>query len=186
MMPLPTLSSRGSQSNRILLVELGSDAGTLRQAVQADEGEREGMAQNTEMVIRSTYMDFVFILLYWLTFLSLAYLAGILGQRFLAVCSAVCISFAVLADLLENHSILVAMQVRTFTDAVAVDISEYLASGNGLFFFLACFAAGSGWRVEPSHVRYATDLRRRLYRRRFVRAPRACRGLAFRWTSPRR
>lgn len=149
-------SFQGSHSNRILLVELGADATSLNQAVQADgKGDREGVAHNIQMVVRNTYMDFVFILLYWLTFVSLAYLAGILGQRLLAVCSAVCISFAVLADMLENHSILVAMHVRTFTDAVAVDISEY-SQVKWMFFFLAALLLGLATALN----RRTSDLRR--------------------------
>ena len=149
-------SFQGSHSNRILLVELGADAASLNEAVQAaGKGDREGIAHNIQMVIRNTYMDLVFILLYWLTFVSLAYLAGILGQRLLAVCSAVCISFAAVADLLENHSILVAMHVKTFTDAVAVDISEY-SQVKWLFFFLAALLLG----LAAALNRRTSDLRR--------------------------
>lgn len=148
---------QGPHSNRILLVELGADATSLNEAVQAAGGksDREGIAHNIQMVIRNTYMDLVFILLYWLTFVSLSYLAGILGQRLLAVCSAVCISFAALADLLENHSILVAMHVKTFTDAVAVDISEY-SQVKWLFFFLAALLLGLAGALN----RRTSDLRR--------------------------
>jgi hypothetical protein len=132
----------GSQSNRILLVELGSDATSLDQAVQANgKTDREGIAHNIQMVKRNTYLDFVFVLLYWMTFFSLAYLAGMLGQRVLAFCSAASMTAAAVADLLENHSILTAMGFRNFTDAVAVDISEY-SQAKWAFFFLAIFLLG--------------------------------------------
>jgi hypothetical protein len=147
---------QGSHSNRILLVELGADAASLNEAVQAaGKGDRDGITHNIQMVIRNTYMDLGFIVLYWLTFVSLAYLAGKLGQRLLAVCSAACISFAVIADLLENHSILVAMHVKTFTDAVAVDISEY-SQVKWLFFFLAALLLGLAGALN----RHTSDLRR--------------------------
>ena len=142
MIASTNLEYQGSQPNRILRLELGSDAGTLRQAVQADnEKDFNGMAQNTELVIRSTHLDFVFILLYWLTFLSLAYLAGLLGKRFFATCSAIFISGAALADVLENRAILTAMQVRPLTDQLAVDISEF-SEWKWAFFFLVCLFLG--------------------------------------------
>jgi len=132
----------GSQSNRILLVELGSDAASLNQAVQANGNtDREGIAHNIQMVKRNTYMDFVFVLLYWMTFVGLAYLAGMLGQRLLAFCSSASMTAAALADLLENHSILTAMSFRNFTDAVAVDISEY-SQAKWAFFYLGIFLLG--------------------------------------------
>ena len=125
LMSLAT-SFQGSQSNRILLVELGSDAASLNLAVQAGgRAGTEGIRHNIRMVVRNTYMDFVFIVLYWLTFVGLSYLAGLLGQRVLAMCATLCISFAAIADVLENHAILIAMGVSPFTDPVAVDISEY-------------------------------------------------------------
>jgi hypothetical protein len=64
-----------------------------------------------------------------------------MGKRFLAVCATVLISFAALCDLLENYSILLAMRVSPFTDAVAVDISEYSQS-KWAFFFLALLLLG--------------------------------------------
>jgi len=146
----------GSQSNRILLVELGSDAASLNQAVQANgKTDREGIAHNVQMVKRNTYMDFVFVLLYWMTFGSLAYLAGVLGQRVLAFCSAASITVAAVADLLENHSILVAMRFKNFTDAVAVDISEF-SQAKWAFFFLAIFLLGLAMALN----RQTSQLRR--------------------------
>jgi len=132
----------GTESNRILRVELGSDKESLAQAVRGN-GSRdgEGVAHNIRMVIRNTYMDFLFILLYWLTVLSLAYLAGRMGRRILAACSAVCISAAALSDLFENGAILTAMRVSSFTDAVAVDISEF-SQWKWIFFFLASLFLG--------------------------------------------
>ncbi len=99
------------------------------------------MAHNIQMVVRNTYMDFCFILLYWFTFVGLTYLAGKLGQRILALSAAISISVAAVADLLENHAILVAMSVKSFTDAVAVDISEY-SQAKWAFFFLAAVLLG--------------------------------------------
>lgn len=149
---------RGSQSNRILLVELGSDAASLDQAVQANgQTDRDGVAHNIRMVVRNTYMDFVFIVLYWLTFVFLTYLAGVLGQRALAMCATLCISFAAIADVLENQSILVAMGVTNFTDAVAVDISEY-SQFKWAFFFLATVLLGLAIALNrhTSTIRRAT------------------------------
>ncbi|HZD30555.1 MAG TPA: hypothetical protein VE779_02740 [Candidatus Angelobacter sp.] len=135
-------SFQGSQSNRILLVELGSDATTLARAVQANgTNDHNGVAHNIQMVVRNTYLDFVFILLYWSTVVGLCYLAAKFGQRVLAVCAAVSITAAAIADLLENDSILVAMHVKDFTDAVAVDIWEY-AQAKWMFFFLAVLLLG--------------------------------------------
>lgn len=135
-------SFQGNQSNRILLVELGSDAASLNQAVAANgKNDIDGIAHNIKMVVRNTYMDFVFILLYWLTFVSLAVLAGRLGQRFLAACAAIFISVAAVGDLLENSAILIAMGVKPFTDPVAVDISEY-SQLKWASFFLALLLLG--------------------------------------------
>lgn len=151
-------SFQGSQSNRILLVELGGDAASLKLAVQASEmKDVAGIAHNIQMVVRNTYMDFVFIVLYWAAFVGLSYLAGMLGQRILAMCAALCISFAALADLLENHAILIAMGVTNFTDAVAVDISEYSQS-KWIFFFLAAALLGLSMALNrhTSAMRRAT------------------------------
>ena len=135
-------SFQGHESDRILRVELGSDAASLNQAVHGnDDNDRDGIARNIQMVLRYTYLDFVFILLYWLTFLGLALLAGRLGKRFLAACAALAISIAALGDLFENGAILTAMRVRPFTDAVAVDISEF-TQWKWSFFFLASFLLG--------------------------------------------
>jgi hypothetical protein len=135
-------SFQGHESDRILRVELGSDAASLNRAVAAnDRNDRSGIAHNIEMVVRNTYMDFVFILLYWLTFLSLAFLAGRLGRRFLAACAALSISIAALSDLFENGAILTAMRVRPFTDPVAVDISEF-SQWKWSFFFLSSLFLG--------------------------------------------
>lgn len=142
MMAAVNLQFQGSQSNRILLVEMGSDAGTLRQAVQTDDKtDLTGMARNTELVVRSTHLDFLFILLYWLTFLSLAYLAGRLGKPFFASCSAIFISGAALADVLENRAILSAMHIRPITDQLAVDITQF-SEWKWAFFFVACLFLG--------------------------------------------
>ena len=133
---------RGSQSNRILLVQLGTDAAALNRAVQANSSsDREGVAYNVQMVVRNTYMDFVFIPLYWLAFVGLAFLAGKLGQRVLALCAAASITVAAIADVLENQAILIAMNVKSFTDAVAVDVSEF-SQAKWAFFFLAAVLLG--------------------------------------------
>ena len=133
---------QGHQSDRILRVELGSDAASLNQAVQANgPRDTDGVAHNIQMVVRNTYMDFVFILLYWLTVLAMAFLAGRMGRRFLAVCAGLCISAAALSDLFENGAILTAMRVSSFTDPVAVDISEF-SQWKWIFFFLASLFLG--------------------------------------------
>jgi hypothetical protein len=149
---------QGSQSNRILLVELGTDAASLNQAVQANgKNDRDGIAHNIQMVVRNTYMDYLFILLYWLAFVGLSYLASRLGQRALALCAALCITVAAIADLLENQAILVAMGVKTFTDAVAVDISEF-SQFKWVFFFLAAVLLGLSMALNhrTSTIRRAT------------------------------
>ena len=128
-------SFQGNGSDRILRVELGSDAASLSQAVAGNP------AHNRHMVVRNTYMDFVFILLYWLTVLSLAFLAGRMGRRFLAACAGLCISVAAISDLFENGAILAAMRVNPFTDPVAVDISEF-SQWKWAFFFLASLFLG--------------------------------------------
>jgi len=113
----------GEEPNRIMRVELGSDAASLNRAVRA--ADENGIAHNIEMVVRNTDLDFVLIVLYWLTFLSLAALAWRLGQRFLAGCSALFITAAAVSDLFENGAILTAMGVKPFSDATAVVISEF-------------------------------------------------------------
>ena len=128
-------SFQGNGSDRILRVELGSDAASLNQAVAGNP------AHNRQMVVRNTYMDFVFILLYWLTVFSLAFLAGRMGRRFLAACAGLCISVAAISDLFENGAILAAMRVNPFTDPVAVDISEF-SQWKWAFFFLASLFLG--------------------------------------------
>jgi hypothetical protein len=137
-----TTNFQGNESDRILRVQLGSDAASLNRAVHGtDRRDTEGIAHNVQMVVRNTYMDFVFILLYWLTFLSLAFLAGRMGRRFLAACAGLSISIAALSDLFENGAILTAMRVKPFTDPVAVDISEF-SQWKWAFFFLASLFLG--------------------------------------------
>ena len=63
------------------------------------------------------------------------------GERVLGVCAALLITGAALSDLLENGAILTAMRVKPFTDAVAVDISEY-SQWKWSFFFLAAIVLG--------------------------------------------
>lgn len=153
-----TTSFQGGQSNRILLVELGSDAATLNQAVQGNgKSDRDAVAHNIQMVVRNTYMDFFFVLFYWSAFVGLAYLAGKFGQRALALCAAVSITAAAIADALENQAILVAMNVRSFTDAVAVDISEF-SQAKWVFFFLASVLLGLSMAMNrrTSFMRRAT------------------------------
>jgi hypothetical protein len=133
---------QGHETDRILRVELGSDAASLNKAVAAnDTNDKAGIAHNIQTVVRNTYMDYVFILLYWLTFVSLGALAGRLGKRFLAACSMALISVAAVADVLENGAVLAAMRVKPFTDQVAVDISE-LSQWKWTFFFLAAIFLG--------------------------------------------
>ena len=137
-----TTDFQGRESDRILRVELGSDAASLNLAVRGNgPRDTEGVAHNIQMVVRNTYMDFVFILLYWLTFLSLAVLAGRMGRRLLATCSGLCINVAALSNLFENGAILTAMRVKSFTDPVAVDISEF-SQWKWTFFFLASLFLG--------------------------------------------
>jgi hypothetical protein len=136
-----TTDFQGREADRNLRVELGSDAASLNLAVRGNSPrDREGVAHNKQMVVRNTYMDFVFILLYWLTFLSLPYRAGRMGRRFLAVCAALSISLAALSDLFENSAILAAMCGKPFT-ALAVDISEF-PQWKWAFFFLPSFFLG--------------------------------------------
>jgi len=130
---------QGYEANRVLRVELGSGAEALNEAVRGTAPD--GIQYNIQMVIRNTYMDFVFVLLYWLTFMSLAVLAGRMGERLLATCAALLISGAALSDLPENGAILTAMRVRPFPEAVAVDISEF-AQWKWTFFFLASILLG--------------------------------------------
>ena len=132
-------SFEGNEPNRILRVELGEDAAQLNQAVAGPDND--AIAHNIEMVVRNTYMDFVFILLYWLTFVGLAMLAGRMGKRVLGACAALLITGAAVNDLLENGAILTAMRVKPFTDAVAVDISEY-SQWKWVFFFVASILLG--------------------------------------------
>ena len=129
----------GHESNRLLRVELGSDSAQLNQAVAGPDDA--GIAHNIQMVVRNTYMDFFFILLYWLTFVGLAVLAGRMGERVLAACAALLISGAAVSDVLEKTAILTAMQVKPFTDPVAVDISEY-SQWKWVFFFSASVLLG--------------------------------------------
>lgn len=129
----------GHEFNRILRIELGSDAAQLNQAVTGPDNE--AIANNIQMVVRNTYMDFVFILLYWLTFMSLAVLAGRMGKRVLGTCAALLITGAAVNDLLENGAILTAMRLKPFTDAVAVDISEF-SQWKWTSFFLASVLLG--------------------------------------------
>ena len=146
---------QGNDWNRILRIELGSDAADLNQAVAANDSQ--GIVNNIRMVVRNTYMDYVFILLYWLTFVSLAFLAGSLGGRFLAVCSALLITGAAVSDLLENSAIFTAMRVDPFTDAVAVDISLF-SEWKWSFFFLAALLLGLAFTVNRrlSNIRRIT------------------------------
>jgi hypothetical protein len=140
------------QANRILRVELGSDAAQLNRAVGGlDESE---VPHNIQMVVRNTYMDYLFIFLYWLTFVSLAALAGRLGERVLAACAALLITGAAVNDVLENGAILTAMRVKPFTDSVAVDISEY-SQWKWICFFVASVLLGLAIALNRrvSHVR---------------------------------
>jgi hypothetical protein len=142
MIATTNLQFHGSQSNRVLLVELGSDASSVNLAVQAkDKSDLGGVARNTELLMLNTEMDFLFILLYWLTFLSLAYLAGRLGKPFFASCGAIFVSGAALADVLENRAIFAVLRVHPFTDQLAVDVAEF-SEWKWAFFFLACLFLG--------------------------------------------
>ena len=142
MIAATNLQFHSSQPNRVLLAELGSDASSLNLSVQAkDKNDLDGVARNTGLLTLNTEMDFLFILLYWLTFLSLAYLAGRLGKPFFASCSAIFVSGAALADVLENRAILAALRVHPFTDQLAVDVSEF-SEWKWAFFFLACLFLG--------------------------------------------
>lgn len=136
------LQFEGSQSNRLLLVQLGSDANSLTRAVQAnDTRDTEGATHNRGVVVRNTYMDYLFILLYLITFLGLSYLAGILGRRLFAALAAVSIAIAAVCDVFENGAILAAMHVTPFTDQVAVDITQF-SQLKWAFFFLAVLFLG--------------------------------------------
>jgi hypothetical protein len=133
---------QGNESNRILRVELGPDAASLNQAVQANgRTDNDGIAHNIQMVVRNTDLDFVLILLYWLTFLALALLASRLGKRFLAICTALLITGAAISDLFENGAILTAMRVKPFTDQLAVDIFTF-SQWKWSFFSLAVLLLG--------------------------------------------
>ena len=132
-------SFQGYEANRMLRLELGSDAASLNQAVRGTASD--AAAYNIQMVVRNTYMDYILILLYWLTFVSLSVLAGRMGQRVLGVCAAILISGAALNDMLENGAILTTMRLQPFTDAVAVDISEF-SQWKWTFFFLASILLG--------------------------------------------
>jgi hypothetical protein len=132
-------SFHGDEFNRILRVELGADAAQLNHAVAGPNNDE--ITHNVQMVVRNTYMDSVFILLYWLTFMGLAVLAARMGERVLGACAALLITGAALCDLLENGAILTAMRVKPFTDSVAVDISEY-SQWKWVFFFLASVLLG--------------------------------------------
>jgi len=144
---------QGNESNRILRVELGADAVALNQAVAANDSD--GIAHNIRMVVRNTYMDYVFILLYWLTFASLAVLAVSMGERVLGVCAILLITAAAVTDLLENGAILTAMRVDVFTDAVAVDISLF-SEWKWSFFFLASLLLGLAFFLN----RHVSSIRR--------------------------
>jgi len=153
---MATTRFQGSQSNRILLVELGSDAAALNQAVQAEGNtDREGVAHNVAVLMRHARLDFIFIVLYWATVLGLGYLAGCLGKPFFAAWSAVFISVAAVADILENTAILSAMRERVITDALAVDIAEY-SQWKWAFFFLACGFLGLAMALN----RHVSEMRR--------------------------
>ena len=130
---------QGHEVNRILRIELGSDAAALNQAVAA--ADNDGVAHNIQMVVRNTHMDYVFILLYWLTYVGLAVLAARMGKRFLGACAVLLITGAAVGDLLENGAILTAMRVKPFTDSVAVDISLF-SEWKWTFFFLASLLLG--------------------------------------------
>ena len=130
---------QGHETDRILRVDLGSDSAQLNQAVAGPDND--GIAHNIQMVVRNTYMDYLFILLYWLTIVSLAVLAGRMGKRVLGACAALLITGAALSDVLEDGAILTAMRVKPFTDAVAVDISEF-SQWKWVLFFVASVLLG--------------------------------------------
>ena len=137
-----------------LLVEIGSDAASLKQAVQTGvNDDRDGIAQNVRLVVRNTYMDSLFICLYWLTYAGIAYLAGLLGQRLFASLAVICVSVAAVADLLENHAILVAMGVRNFTDPVAVDMDELQHEcGIAALYDLHTNEKSTVWTGDPDEI----------------------------------
>jgi hypothetical protein len=136
------LRFEGSGAQRILRIELGSDASSLSQAVAAvAPRDAAGVARNVGLVTLNTYMDFLFIGLYWGAVVSLACLAGRLGKPFFAWCAGVCVSIAAVSDIWENRAILSAMGVERFTDQLAVDISE-CSQWKWAFFFLAALFLG--------------------------------------------
>ena len=142
MLMATNLQFEGRESQRILRVELGSDVASLNQAVAgADPSDTSGMARNIVLVKRNTYLDFLFIGLYLCTVISLAYLAGRLGKPFLAWCAGICITLAAICNVWENRAILLAMNVKTFTDQVAVDVSQ-CSEAKWAFFFVAILFLG--------------------------------------------
>lgn len=136
---------QGNESSRILRVELGSDAADLDQAVKAPDAA--GVERNVQLIRRNTYMDYVFILLYWLTFVSLAVLEGQIGLRRFAVATILLITLAALCDLLENGTILTFTWLSSYTDSVAVDISQISILKWSLF-FSAMLVLGLGFAVN--------------------------------------
>jgi hypothetical protein len=156
MMAATNWQFKGNTRNRILLVEIGSDAASLTKAVQTGvTDDPNGKAGNVRLVVRNTYMDFLFIALYFLTYSGIAYLAGLLGQRLFASLAVICIGVAAAADLLENHAILIAMGLPKLTDPVAVDISEF-SQVKWAFFFLATLLLGLAMALN----RRTSNLRR--------------------------
>jgi hypothetical protein len=135
----------GSESNRILRVELGASADQLSQAVAARDSE--GIANNIHMVERNTQMDYVLILLYWLAFVGLAMVAARRGAQVLGVFAVLFITGAAVGDVLENEAILTAMQVRPFLDTVAADVSE-CSQWKWSFFFIACVVLGLAFAMN--------------------------------------
>jgi hypothetical protein len=143
----------GFQPNRILRVQLGSDAAQLNQAVAAPDND--GVANNVRMVVRNTRMDYFFIFLYVLAFIGLGALAGFMRQRTLGICAGLLIIGAAYSDLLENGAILTAMRFNPFTDAVAVDISDF-SQWKWAFFFVASIVLGLAFATN----RHVSRIRR--------------------------
>jgi hypothetical protein len=92
----------------ILQAELARSAEDLEAAVNnsATPSQRR---DNINMVIRNTHLDYVFIALYWMTFLAISGVVARVSSRSVGIFTAALITVAAVFDLIENRALLKAL-----------------------------------------------------------------------------
>ena len=122
----------------IVDIELAQTPGCFRSVVT--QGADEGHTLNVSLVGANTYMDFVFIVLYWIVFVMLAQIEG----GWPAKLASLLISLSALADVLENLRILKGLRALGSSAPLEIQVPRGISlvkwSLLGLVFLLLALA----------------------------------------------